>query len=923
MMKSPMRRKKWVSLKTVFTVPFVIIIVTTVGLTGYLGYLNGQGAVNVLASQLHREVTVSAEQRLDSYLSTALVINQLNLDEINSGQLNVSDFNVLQQHFLAQMLRFDSVKSIAFANEQNDYIGPVRNVLGENLVLGISNNGTNHRLEVYGIDSHGNRLAYLGGSAQGYDVRSRPWYQAAVQAGIETWTPIYIWTNSTDIGLDAVVPVYKEGKLAGVLDTSLTLNSISDFLQTLNATDREQIMIVEPSGLLVASSSIKPYTTSGSAYNRFSAFDSNNTLIRATVQDLRQQFGNLSNIKGSDQFYFSAAGEQQLAEVLPYQDKYGLNWLIMVVTPESDYMSQINASNVNTGLIVVVSLLACAVMVTSMTARWVTKPLSRLNQSAKALANGDWTQKVVIDRRDEVGELASSFNHMAEHLDASFSSLQASERRYRELFDLQPDTIIVSDLEGNILDANSAMETRTGHGREELLHMNLKQLADQETVARFPERIKMIVDEGSASFEVKSIGKEGVIRDLEVRGRLVDHEGNRAIMLVTRDITERRKSEEAIRREKNFSASLLESLPGVVYLKDATGKFLRWNKNLESLSGYSADEIKRVNEWGFFWAEEDKALIQQKAQEAFEKGSATSEGTFVTKNGTRLPHIVTALRVEFEGKPCLVGIAIDIGERKRLEEQLRLHSEHLEELVDSKVRELKEVNDRLVKVERMAAIGEMAAMLGHDIRNPLQSIIGATDNLETRLDPSNTQTSKMLAIIKDGVDYSNQIINDLLDFSRELRLELSRSTPQAIVRETIAHLVVPANIKVSDRTEERPIVNIDRGKMRRALQHVIENAIQAMPGGGEVTISSKPVGSEVEFVITDTGIGMTEDVLEKIFTPLFTTKAKGIGLGLAISRRIIEAHGGSISVESKVGEGSCIRLKIPINPNRKEADIDD
>ena len=506
---------------------------------------------------------------------------------------------------------------------------------------------------------------------------------------------------------------------------------------------------------------------------------------------------------------------------------------------------------------------------------------------------------------------------MAGHLEMSFSSLQASERRYRKFFDLQPDSIVVSDPEGNILDVNAAVEMRTGYSREELLHTNLKRLAVPEDIATFPERLKKIMEGGSASFEGKSVGKDGVIRDLEIRAGLVEYEGKQAVMLVARDITERRQSEEAIAREKGFSETLLESLPGVVYLRDASGKFLRWNKNLESVSGYSADEIKRVSEWGFLFGEEGKELVQQRARQAFEKGSARVEGTVVTKNGDRVPYLMTAMRIDFDGKPCIVGMGIDISERKRLEEELRQNSEHLEDLVDSKVRELKEINERLIKTERMAAIGQMAAMLGHDIRNPLQSIIGAADNLEKRLDPTNAQANKMLTIIKDGVDYSNQIINDLLDFSRDLRLELSESTPRTVIRETINHVVLPANIQVSDLTEESPIINIDEGKMERALRHIVENAVQAMPDGGELKISSKRLDDEIEIVITDTGIGMTKEVLREIFTPLFTTKAKGIGLGLAISRRIVEAHGGSITVQSKTREGSCFRVKLPIGTNRK------
>jgi PAS domain S-box-containing protein len=460
-------------------------------------------------------------------------------------------------------------------------------------------------------------------------------------------------------------------------------------------------------------------------------------------------------------------------------------------------MAQIDANNRTTALIMVAALLA-AVLVTTMTARWVTKPLLRLNQSAKALANGDWTHKVAINRGDEVGELATSFSSMAEQLEKSFTT---------------------------------------------------------------------------------------------------------------------------ITREKQFSESLLSSLPALVYLKDDAGRFLRWNKNLETVTGYSADELRRVHEWGTFFAEEEKPLIGQKVREVFELGSAKTEVTLVSKEGKRTPYLLTGLRVELDGKTCLIGMGIDISERKRLEEELERHSNHLEDLVESKVIELKEMNERLVKAERMAAIGEMAAMLGHDIRNPLQSIIGAADNLEKRLDPTNTQTSRMLKIIKGSVDYSNQIISDLLDFSREMRLELSESTPQAIIDGTLEHVAFQTNIRVLNLTSEKPSLNIDRTKMQRALQHIIENAVQAMPDGGELTISSNQLNNEVEIVIGDTGMGMTKNVLGKAFTPLFTTKAKGIGLGLAISKRIVEAHGGSISVQSEVGKGSIFTVKLPIAADQMETGI--
>src|SRR5208282_5556601 len=161
-------------------------------------------------------------------------------------------------------------------------------------------------------------------------------------------------------------------------------------------------------------------------------------------------------------------------------------------------------------------------------------------------------------------------------------------------------------------------------------------------------------------------------------------------------------------------------------------------------------------------------------------------------------------------------------------------------------------------------------------------------------------TEDMLEVIDNGVQYANGIVNDLLEFSREMQLQLLPATPKSIVTQTLTDVKVPNNITIEDTTADAPEILVDQAKLKRVLTNLVQNAVDAMPDGGKLSIDSTNAQKEVLISIRDTGVGIPRDEMEKIWTPLYTTKAKGIGLGMAICRRIIEAHGGSISVDSTV-----------------------
>jgi PAS domain S-box-containing protein len=247
--------------------------------------------------------------------------------------------------------------------------------------------------------------------------------------------------------------------------------------------------------------------------------------------------------------------------------------------------------------------------------------------------------------------------------------------------------------------------------------------------------------------------------------------------------------------------------------------------------------------------------------------------------------------------------------------QLKAYAEQLEQKVQKRTEELKKSQEALLKAQRLAVIGELAGMVGHDLRNPLTSIQGAIYYLKRKVDSKiDDKTKEMLNLVEKNVAYSNKIINDLLDYSREIKLEVSETTPKALVKEALDVIEIPKNIQVVDLTKNEPKIKVDQEKIKRVFINIIKNAVEAMPKGGKLKIKSEKLKTNIKFVFTDTGLGISKEIIEKIWTPLFTTKAKGMGFGLAISKRFIEAHGGSISLKSALRKGTAVTVMLPIEP---------
>jgi len=364
--------------------------------------------------------------------------------------------------------------------------------------------------------------------------------------------------------------------------------------------------------------------------------------------------------------------------------------------------------------------------------------------------------------------------------------------------------------------------------------------------------------------------------------------------------------------QEKFERLFMDNPEAVVYvgpdflIVDANPRFVElFGYPLDEIRGRHIDDVVVPND-----KIEEAKMVDRKALE----GSFYHETVRKRKDGSLFPVSIAVASIKVEGKHIgAVGIYRDITKRKEMEKKLEEYSQHLEELVDKRTRELKEAQRQLLKAERLAAIGELAAMVGHDLRNPLTGIEGAAYYLKIKLGSKvDSKISEMLGLIERNIEYSNNIITDLLEYSREIRLETRETSPKLILKEALSLVNFPENIKVIDMTQSKPKIKVDVERMQRVFVNIIKNAIDAMPQGGTLRITSKQSNSKLEFNLTDTGVGMTEEVLEELWTPLFTTKAKGMGLGLPICKRIVEAHEGKIFVKSKVNEGTTFTVAVPI-----------
>ncbi|NJO49694.1 MAG: response regulator [Leptolyngbyaceae cyanobacterium RM2_2_4] len=418
-------------LRTLLVVPFVLQIGGAVGLVGYLSFKNGQGAIANLANQLMRQASERVDQHLNSYLATPHHINQINIDAVNLGLLDLQDFETVGHYFWKQMKAFD-VGYINYANEAGEFIG-VERLENNTLLINETRSPALDLLYIYATDSQGNRTD-VEVESDPAPIQAEGWYVDAVQAGQPVWSDVYQWDDKPEVlSISSSYPIYDQGdRLLGVIGVDLLLSNISDFLSTIQVSPSSQIFIIERNGLLLASSNLEqPFRIVNGEAQRLNALESEDASIQSITAHLQAEWGNLQAIQGSFKFSFRVDQANQFVQVSPWRDPYGLDWLVVVIVPESDFMAQINANTRTTAFLCLLAL-AIATGVGVYTARRITQPIIYLSQASAAIAAGQLDQTVEVKQIKELSVLAQAFNSMAGQLKTTFTALEQTNEELED-----------------------------------------------------------------------------------------------------------------------------------------------------------------------------------------------------------------------------------------------------------------------------------------------------------------------------------------------------------------------------------------------------------------------------------------------------------------------------------------------------------
>ncbi|MCT7962259.1 cyclic nucleotide-binding domain-containing protein [Laspinema sp. D1] len=396
-------------------------IFVAVGVTGWLSFRSGQQSVEMLVRKLSEEVSDRIESEVATYMKQPQVFHELTLAAIRSGNLNVEDFGELERYFWHQMLWDDSIIYSYYGNEAGEFIGI--NVIDDGKrVLRIRQQESGSPRQTYELDSQGNRLGEI--SVGEYDPRVRPWYQNAKSFGKITWSPIYKFQSQDVLGITAVAPVYQPGgTLQGVFAINISLGQLSEFLNSLEISPAGAAFIIERSGTIVASSVVENLLVEGEAGqtdsaenpNRLLAVESINPAIQGTARELFARYNNLDSIQTAENFKFSLDGKMQLVAVTPIQDGRGLDWLIVAIVPESDFMGYIYENTRNTVVLSLAALVVASILGIAI-AKWLIQPILRLSATAQDIELGNFDPNSLTEvtkRSDEVGQLARIFQDMA------------------------------------------------------------------------------------------------------------------------------------------------------------------------------------------------------------------------------------------------------------------------------------------------------------------------------------------------------------------------------------------------------------------------------------------------------------------------------------------------------------------------------
>ncbi|HMK27871.1 MAG TPA: PAS domain S-box protein, partial [Chitinophagaceae bacterium] len=464
-------------------------------------------------------------------------------------------------------------------------------------------------------------------------------------------------------------------------------------------------------------------------------------------------------------------------------------------------------------------------------------------------------------------------------------ALKASEERYRTLVEQAVDAIALYNISGKILDVNTGSVKLLGYSKEELMKMNLADILTKEEIQTKPVQYD-VLQKGVSTIRQRMMRKKnGSVIQTEVRSQQLP---DGRFLSVIRDLTERINAQEQIQREKELSDSVINSLPGLFYLIDESGKYIRWNKLKEEISGYTAKEISQMNSLDFFEGEEKK-LVRQRIKEGIANGVTDIEAHLVTKKGKRILFYFAGIAIDYEGKKCLMGTGIDISDRKKAEQELEESYEAIRKLTEH-LQNIREEERAHIAREIHDELGQQLTVLKMDISWINKKIPIQDESVKARM--------KELLVMLD------ETVKSVRRISSELRPSLLDDLGLIAAMEwQLTEFEKRFEIKTHFKSDDAEIKLPE--SVKTALFRILQESLTNVARHSEakkVTVSlNRKKNNSIVLSVVDNGVGFDkQNVIGK--------KTLGI-LGMQERTSMI---GGTYEISGKPGKGTRVVVTIPL-----------
>lgn len=501
--------------------------------------------------------------------------------------------------------------------------------------------------------------------------------------------------------------------------------------------------------------------------------------------------------------------------------------------------------------------------------------------------------------------------------------LSRSEQNYREIFNATSDAIFIHDSEtGQVLDVNQSMLNMYNTTYEAALVGGMEAINPGEgpySMEAAKLKLQFAREHGSCTFEWHSRKATGedFWTDVNLRRAMI---GNQSRIIATvRDISDRKEAAEKLREANERLLLLIDRMPiGCIFWSPEFTVDM-WNPAAEAIFGFSEEEMTGRSPLDTIVAEELRGemltlwprLMSGDTSAHSVNGNLTKAGKTIICEWYNTP--VHDLSGEIIG---VISMVQDVSDRKAAENELERYRHQLEELVKQRTEQLEKAQQELVQKERLAVLGQLTATVSHEIRNPLGTVANSLYLLKDALPGDDfPHLARPLQLAERNIERCDGIINDLLDFSRQRTIEKEAVAIDEWLVELLDELIFPADVNCHWLLNSKTVVLIDSERLRRVMVNVITNALQAMD---EVSVADKSLeiitmvaDGRCEINVCDTGVGMSEEVMSRIFEPMFSTKNFGVGLGVPIIKNIMEGHGGGVIYQSSLDRGTTVTLWIP------------